>query len=109
MFTGGAYMPINQVGQYLVIYDISEPKRLQRIHRVLKKTGLPIQYSVFSVVLTKARLLGLIELLKSIINEKEDDLRCYRLPDVINCTTLGKQFFPVDVLLFTQGVGRLII
>lgn len=102
-------MAINQVNQYLVSYDISEPKRLQRIHRVLKKQGLPIQYSVFSVVLTKARLLSLIEMLKYIIDEREDDIRCYSLPASINCSVLGQQFFPDDVLLFSQGVNRLIV
>ncbi len=102
-------MPVHQVTHYLVIYDISDPKRLQRVHRELKKIGLPIQYSVFSVVLTKPKLLRLIESLQWVMDEDEDDIRCYSLPRSISCTTLGKQFFPDDVLLFTQGVNRMII
>ena len=100
-------MPINQVSQYLIVYDISEPKRLQRVHRRLKKQGLPVQYSVFSVVLSHVQLLRLLDLIRLLIDEKEDDVRCYRLPSSIDCLTLGRQFFPDDILLFTQGVSRL--
>ena len=100
-------MPLNQVSQYLIVYDISEPKRLQRVHRRLKKQGLPIQYSVFSVVLSRVQLMRLLDVIKPLLDEREDDLRCYSLPSSIDCITLGKQFFPDDVLLFTQGVSRL--
>lgn len=102
-------MAINQVSQYLIAYDIAESKRLQRVHRQLKKQGLPVQYSVFSVVLSQVQLIRLLDVIKQLIDEKEDDLRCYSLPGSIDCITLGKQFFPDDVLLFTQGVSRLII
>ena len=100
-------MAINQVSQYLISYDISEPKRLQRVHRRLKKQGLPVQYSVFSVVLSQLQLIQLLDAIKLLLDEREDDIRCYRLPSSIDCITLGKQFFPDDVLLFTKGVSRL--
>jgi len=100
-------MAINQVSQYLISYDISEPKRLQRVHRRLKKQGLPVQYSVFSVVLSQLQLIQLLDAIKLLLDEREDDVRCYRLPSSIDCITLGKQFFPDDVLLFTKGVSRL--
>jgi len=102
-------MAVNQVSQYLIVYDISNPRRLQRVHRMLKKHGLPIQYSVFSVVMSQVQLQRLLEAIKVLLDEKEDDLRCYRLPGSIECIILGKQFFPDDVLLFTQGVNRLFI
>ena len=31
---------------WLVTYDISDKKRLTRIHKALKKEGIPVQYSV---------------------------------------------------------------
>ncbi len=102
-------MPVNKIGQYLVIYDIGDPKRLQRIHRVLKKQGLPIQFSVFSVLLTKSQLSRLMQQLEDIMDLQEDDLRCYGLPNAIQCTNLGQQFFPEDVLLFSKGVNRLMV
>jgi CRISPR-associated protein Cas2 len=36
---------------YLVCYDIRNPNRLRRVHRVLKGFGEPWQYSVFYCVL----------------------------------------------------------
>jgi CRISPR-associated protein Cas2 len=36
---------------YLVCYDIRDPKRLRRIHKVLKGYGEPWQFSIFFCVL----------------------------------------------------------
>ncbi len=101
-------MPIHQQVQYLVCYDISHPKRLQRIHRVLKKAGLPVQYSVFSVVMTKPALEGLLERIEDLMDEREDDVRCYALPAAVDCQTVGRQYFPADVMLFNKGVACLL-
>jgi len=38
----------------------------------------------------------------------EDDERCYRLSNDSATVTLGRQFFPEDVMLFTGGVDRLL-
>jgi len=35
------------IRHYLVAYDVRQPRRLRRVHRVLKARGLPVQYSVF--------------------------------------------------------------
>jgi CRISPR-associated protein Cas2 len=37
----------------------------------------------------------------------QDDIRCYRLPERADIKTLGRQFFPEDVMLFTGGINRL--
>jgi CRISPR-associated protein Cas2 len=101
-------MAVHQQKLYLIAYDIADPKRLSRTHRVLKKAGLPLQYSVFTTVMSRARLNYLLEALGRIIDEREDDIRCYALPAGIECNTIGKQYFPDDVMLFTDGVNRLI-
>jgi CRISPR-associated endonuclease Cas2 len=36
---------------YLVCYDITEPRRLSRVYKFIKGMGLHIQYSVFSISL----------------------------------------------------------
>lgn len=100
-------MAKHQKKLYLISYDIAHPKRLSRTHRVLKKAGLPMQYSVFTVVLSQSRLERLLSAIDRIIDAYEDDVRCYALPVDIKCTTLGQQFFPDDVMLFSGGVNQL--
>lgn len=100
-------MADSQTGLYLIAYDIANPKRLSRVHRVLKKKGLPVQYSVFIVVIKRKALLRLLERLNTVIKNAEDDIRCYRLPERTDIKTLGRQYFPEDVMLFTGGINRL--
>ena len=33
--------------EFVICYDIAQPRRLARLHRYLKKWAAPIQYSVF--------------------------------------------------------------
>ena len=101
-------MADNQPGLYLIAYDIADPKRLSRVHRILKKEGLPVQYSVFTVVRKRPSLLRLLENIESRIKLAEDDVRCYRLPENYESIGLGKQYFPRDVMLFTAGVDRIL-
>lgn len=98
----------SQSNLYLVVYDIANSKRLARVHRVLRQQGLPVQFSVFLVVLKRKSLLKLLERINTLIDKREDDVRCYRLPENNVVDTLGQQFFPEDVMLFTGGVNRIL-
>lgn len=100
-------MADSENGLYLIAYDIANPKRLSRVHRVLKKQGLPVQYSVFTVVIKRKALLRLLDVINRLIQPAEDDVRCYRLPENTDIKTLGRQFFPDDVMLFTDGINRI--
>ena len=100
-------MADSQSGLYLIAYDIANPRRLGRVHRILKKQGLPVQYSVFTVVMKRPRLLRLLDRIEQQIEGAVDDVRCYRLSSNTDTVTLGKQFFPEDVMLFTGGVNRI--
>ncbi|MBP6058835.1 MAG: CRISPR-associated endonuclease Cas2 [Nitrosomonas sp.] len=101
-------MADSQSNLYLMAYDIADPKRLARVYRVLKQQGLPVQYSVFTVVLKRKALLHLLERINTLINQREDDVRCYRLPENSPADILGQQYFPDDVMLFTGGVNRIL-
>jgi CRISPR-associated protein Cas2 len=100
-------MADSQAVLYLIAYDIANPKRLSRVHRTLKKQGLPVQYSVFTVVIKRKALFRLMDSISQLIHPAEDDIRCYRLPEHSDIKTLGRQFFPEEVMLFTDGVNRL--
>ena len=76
-------MSLNQTAQWLVIYDIANPRRLAHVFKYLKKEGVPMQYSVFSVDASNAKMGALIAHLGTLIDRHEDDVRAYRLTD--NC------------------------
>lgn len=101
-------MAYSETGLYVIAYDIANPKRLSRIHRFLKKQGLPMQYSVFTLVIKHKPLLRLLDGITKLINKREDDVRCYRLPKDSKAITLGKQIFPADVMLLSNGINQLL-
>lgn len=72
-------MPINKPREIIISYDIANPKRLQRIHRILKKIAIPLQYSVFYTRMSDRQREKLIVLLQHKINPKQDDIRIYPL------------------------------
>lgn len=57
---------------YLVCYDISDPKRLRRVHRVVGMYGEPWQYSVFFCVLKRIDAVRLQNDLRRELNQGED-------------------------------------
>jgi CRISPR-associated protein Cas2 len=57
---------------YLVCYDIRNPKRLRRVHKILKGYGEPWQYSVFFCVLKEIDRVRLQSDLEEAMNLKED-------------------------------------
>ncbi len=88
---------------WLIAYDIADPRRLGRVHRLLKKTAMPIQHSVFLAWLNDRQLNDLVEQLCTHISPREDDVRLYHLPAVTELTMMGKQWLPDGVQLLRDG------
>lgn len=84
---------------HIVAYDISEPKRLIKVNKLLKTYGLSLQYSVFLVPLNRSLLERLMSDLSEIINHKEDDIRIYPLPTKAAIILLGKQQLPEGIFI----------
>lgn len=57
---------------YLVCYDIRDPKRLRRVHKLLKAYGESWQYSVFYCTLKPIDRVRLEAALRDIMNLKQD-------------------------------------
>ncbi len=74
---------------YLVCYDIKDEKRLARVYRYLKGIGIHLQYSVFHCRLTWKELNEIKTNLLEIIDEKEDDIRIYPLPQEMKVIIMG--------------------
>jgi len=65
---------------FLVCYDISDKKRLAKIARLLSKIAIRIQKSIFLYLdCNKIEISKLVDELNLIINDKEDDIRIYRI------------------------------
>jgi len=57
---------------YIVSYDISDQKRLYKVHKTMKGFGEPIHYSVFRCNLSDKDKIELIAILSEIIKHDED-------------------------------------
>jgi len=64
---------------YIIAYDISDPKRLRRVHRTMRGYGDPLQYSVFRCILSPSERILLHEALTPIINHREDQVLFIKL------------------------------
>jgi len=87
-------MALNDPRNWLIAYDIADPRRLQRVHRFLSTQAVPVQYSVFATRATPMKT-GLIRAgLAEIIDEREDDVRIYPVPEPAQLVVLGKKALP---------------
>ena len=82
---------------FVICYDISNPKRLGRLFRFLKKCAMPLQYSVFLFTGDDRRLNRCLEKAAKLIDAKEDDLRAYPLPSRGFKARLGKPALPEGI------------
>ena len=98
-------MSLHEVTGWIVTYDICEPRRLSAVHRRLKRHGIPLQYSVFLVMASSARIQSLMLELESIIDTSVDDVRGYRYAAGAECHTLGPAILPEGVL-FVDNSSR---
>lgn len=85
--------------QWLVCYDISDRKNWARVFKLLKKHGVPLQYSVFMVTTHTAAIGSLAAQLATMINPKTDDVRIYRLTENAWTYTAGNAIVPADILI----------
>lgn len=85
------------MSDFIIAYDITSPRRLQKMHRFLQKSAVPIQYSVFYLSLDERQLPKLLDEAESLIDKCSDDLRCYPLPARGLKTRLGRSTFPTGI------------
>jgi len=64
---------------FLVTYDICDPGRLRKVHKVMLGHGQAIQYSVFRCFLTPTRKVKLMSRLLEEINSHEDQIILFEL------------------------------
>lgn len=65
---------------FVIGYDIANPRRLQRVHREMCKHATPLEYSVFLLVGDARAKDKCLAQMAGLIEDGEDDVRCYPLP-----------------------------
>lgn len=63
----------------LIVYDISNDKRRNKLHNALLDFGTPVQYSVFECLLTKQEQERMKKKVMKVIRPKKDQVRFYFL------------------------------
>lgn len=92
-------MSLTQPRKWLIAYDVREPRRLKRVHALLKKTAVPVQYSVFATVGSTLAMRQLAAAVADRIDAGVDDVRFYPIPGRPLVYTIGGAMLPDDVLL----------
>jgi CRISPR-associated protein Cas2 len=64
---------------YLVVYDIADPKRLRRIAKVMETYGNRVQKSVFECSLSSPGREAMLTWAATLINPATDSIRLYPL------------------------------
>lgn len=95
-------MALNTPRAWLITYDITNPKRLSRLHRFLRKHAVPVQYSVFHYEGNPAQMGRLITQIANRIDPKTDDVRAYQLPEQLSIDTLGRGSIPTLTSLLSD-------
>ena len=85
------------MGSWVIGYDVTNPKRLQRIYREMLRHATPIEYSIFLLTGSERDCQNCIEQVKAMIDENSDDLRCYPLPANALQQRLGKATLPAGI------------
>jgi CRISPR-associated protein Cas2 len=65
---------------FILSYDIADPKRLRKIAKIMEKKAMRIQFSIYILYdTTQAEIAALLEEIGSIYNQEHDDIRIYRI------------------------------
>lgn len=95
-------MALNAPCGWLITYDITEPRRLMRLHRFLVKRATPVQYSVFHFEGSAAQMGHLMDDIETMIHRDSDDVRGYQLPELLSIDTLGRGGIPGGAMLLSD-------
>ena len=86
---------------YIVTYDICDPKRLRRVFRTCKDYGLHLQLSVFECDLTPMEKVEFERKLGELINQDEDQVLFIDLGPSVGrgertISSLGQSYIRID-------------
>lgn len=86
---------------WLLAYDIADPVRLGRISRFVRTIGIPLQYSIILLPLSRHRVEQIAERLSEMIDKDEDDVRIYHLVPGTRIWHAGHPWMPDGIMVST--------
>lgn len=89
---------------FIIAYDISNNKRLQRLQRVVSSQFIQLQYSIYYGTMTRLRMDAWIVTMQKIIHPTDDDLRIYEVEPLEKAFVIGK--YSDEIMMFSD-IGRL--
>lgn len=93
--------------RWLLAHDIADPKRLRKVWRVMRKVGVPLQYSLYLLRGNRLAIDKVLDQLRDLIDNKSDDLRVYPLGENTRLWGLGTQFSDGGNTLTDELIDRL--
>ena len=91
---------------FIIAYDITERKRLQRLQRLVSTQFLQLQYSVYYGSMTRKHMDAFITAMQKIIDPSDDDLRVYEVEPLEHSFVIGKR--DDEIMLFSD-MGEIIL
>ena len=82
---------------WLIGYDITDPRRLNRVHRAMSNRATPIEYSIFLFIGSESALAECLATVDKLIDAQTDDVRCYALPTRGHQERIGKATLPAGI------------
>lgn len=98
-------MALTQPRRWLIAYDLRDDRRIARVHRLLTKVAVPVQYSVFAARGSQAGMRQLARQIEALIDADVDDVRMYPIPERPLLHTIGRTMLPDDALLLDAETG----
>lgn len=89
---------------YVVVYDVVEDKRRNKVAKTMEAIGERVQKSVFEVYLTPTELEKLLKRMGKLIRESEDAVRVYDL-----CAACRGKVHSLGVGRLTEPPGLVIV
>ena len=84
----------------LIIYDITDNKRRNRMAKFLEGYGIRVQKSAFEARLTKMRYFAMLKRAEKIIDNETDSLRTYLLPNNAFSNSCGTEInYPQNFII----------
>lgn len=93
---------------WLVAYDVADRRRLQRLRRRLLRDALPVQYSLYLFHGSAGEVHALLDALVRLMDEAEDDVRAYPVPERPELVVMGRSGLPEGVGWYAPALREVI-